>query len=91
MVQGSPGSLAYGVLVNASALHGAPIFMNLVNSAALQAVTAAVAVDEGVAERHHDVFTEGSRPENAAAGSTLPRCAMLWERCLDLPCFWPSI
>lgn len=35
-----PGSLAYGVLVNASAVHGAPIFMNLVNSAALQAIFA---------------------------------------------------
>ena len=33
-----PGTLAYGVLVNASATHGAPIFMNLVNSAALQAI-----------------------------------------------------
>lgn len=33
-----PGTLAYGVLVNASAAHGAPIFMNLVNSAALQAI-----------------------------------------------------
>ncbi|CAM9094590.1 unnamed protein product, partial [Laminaria digitata] len=36
-----PGTLVYGVLVNASAMHGAPIFMNLVNSAALQAIVGA--------------------------------------------------
>lgn len=41
------GSLAYGVLVNASAVHGAPIFMNLVNSAALQAIFASESSGEG--------------------------------------------
>lgn len=42
------GFLAYGVLVNASAVHGAPIFMNLVNSAALQAIVASESESEAL-------------------------------------------
>lgn len=56
---GVPGSLAYGVLVNASAVHGAPIFMNLVNSAALQVVTAGAA--------------SGGEEEGASSTDALPR------------------
>lgn len=51
-----PGSLAYGVLVNASAVHGAPIFMNLVNSAALQAIFAS------------DSESSGEEPESRSGG-----------------------
>lgn len=43
----STSSLKYGVLVNASAVHGAPVFMNLVNSAALQAIAAAREDEKG--------------------------------------------
>lgn len=73
----------YGVLVNASAVHGAPIFMNLVNSAALQAVVDAVGVRSG----QGDGQGQGS-PGDAAGGAggaaagaggsrekELPRCA----------------
>lgn len=39
-------SLVYGVLVNASAVHAAPIFMNLVNTAALQSIANATRADK---------------------------------------------
>ncbi|CAM9424100.1 unnamed protein product, partial [Ectocarpus fasciculatus] len=66
----SAGSLAYGVLVNASAVHAAPIFVNLVNSAALQAVVA----DGGDTEGGEGAAVGGERSdageEKAAAAAT---------------------
>lgn len=45
----STSSIKYGVMVNASAVHGGPVFMNLVNSAALQAIAAAREEEKGSA------------------------------------------
>lgn len=72
----SDGSLAYGVLINASAVHAAPIFVNLVNSAALQAVVA----DGGDSEGGEGVAVGGERSDAgeektaaaAAADTALP-------------------
>lgn len=87
-----PGTLAYGVLVNASATHGAPIFMNLVNSAALQAIVDAKGAEgQGVDMPNVEVgggLKGGGRDRDSVEGaarlgarggteSTLPR----WGRC----------
>lgn len=86
------GTLAYGVLVNASAAHGAPIFMNLVNSAALQAIVDAKgregqgvdvpSVEIGGGQEgggHNRDSVEGAARLGTGGGteSTLPR----WGRC----------
>ncbi|CBJ29591.1 conserved unknown protein [Ectocarpus siliculosus] len=66
----SDGSLAYGVLINASAVHAAPIFVNLVNSAALQAVVA----DGGDTEGREGVAVGGER-SNAGEEKTAAAAA----------------
>lgn len=90
-----PGTLAYGVLVNASAAHGAPIFLNLVNSAALQAIVDAKAAEgQGVGVSNVEVGGQkgGGRGRDRVEGaarlgtrsddteSTLPR----WGWCHQL-------
>lgn len=73
----TPGALVYGVLVNASALHAAPIFLNLVNSAALQALVAnpdspnsteSVTGADGGTEREED----GESTAGAAGAAAMP-------------------
>lgn len=86
---GVPGSLAYGVLVNASAVHGAPIFMNLVNSAALQAVVDAVGLKDGDGGGQGN---DGPAGDGAAAAGgdgadgreekAMPRCVCICVLCV---------
>lgn len=70
----TPGSLTYGVLVNASAVHGAPIFMNLVNSAALQAVVGSISeTARGWGEVGAGDAGESVLPSITIRSSPLPR------------------
>lgn len=65
------GSVVYGVLVNASAVHGAPIFMNLVDTAAFQAVAASKAT--GKEEKGFPMDNSTGSGSGMLRDSALPR------------------
>lgn len=69
----TPGSLTYGVLVNASAIHGAPIFMNLVNSAALQVVVGDLGETGGEGVGARGEGEDGMLPSITIRSNPLPR------------------
>lgn len=73
-----PGSLVYGVLVNASAVHAAPMFMNLVNTAALQSIANATRAEKHAAVGNGEgdlrgVSGEGGEANKRRLADELPR------------------